>query len=484
MSLLDALLDPVLNYEFMRNGLAAAIIVGVSSAVLSCLLVVRHQALLGDAISHSVLLGVVLGYLAAGTAGVLPGAMLVAVGAGVLITYVERNSPVKLDAVMGVCFTALFALGLAIVSVTRPRGLDLFHVLFGNVLGVSRGDLVLTAVSGVSVVVVVLALFRWFHLWTFDPLMAQATGIRVGALQYLFTALLSATVTAALQAVGLVLVVAMLITPGATALLFVSRLSRMMVVASLVGLISAVTGLYGSFYLDVASGPAIVLVATACFVVALLVAPRRGILVRALRRNRDAQRVQDEDLLKAMLDVPAAGLHPRRTRRLARQGLVTGERGAAVLSDAGRTAALRVMRAHRLVETFSHEAHGAPLHEVHGIADDHEHDLDGAAVEDMARMLGHPGTDPHGHPIPSAAGKLAAIAGRPLTEWTVGVPGQVTMVSDDRHDLLERMCALGILPSVRLVLLGHGPEAQRVRMGGRDLDVPTEIASRIFVSTT
>ena len=286
------LVEPVVSYGFMRAGLLAAVVVGLSASVLSCLLVVRSQALLGDAISHAVLLGVALGYLVAEAAGVFVGALVVAVGTGVLITFIERNSPVKLDAVMGICFTATFALGLAIISVADPRGIDLFHVLFGNVLGVSTEDLVLTAVAGGLVLVALVVLFRPLHLWSFDPVMAQAVGLPVGLLQYVFTGLLSATIVASLQAVGLVLVVAMLITPGATALLLARRLSTMMATAAAVGVVAAVGGLYGSYHLDVASGPAIVLTATLLFALALVAAPRRGLLVVAARRRRVRRRVR------------------------------------------------------------------------------------------------------------------------------------------------------------------------------------------------
>ncbi len=282
----DLVVGPVVQYGFFRAGLVAAAVVGVTSAVLSCLLVVRHQALLGDAISHAVLLGVAVGYLVGQTAGILPGAMAVAVVTGLLITWVERNSPVKLDAVMGIVFTAMFAAGLAVISVAQPRGIDLFHILFGNVLGVSSGDLVLTAVSGGLVLAIVVVLFRPLHLWSFDPLTARAVGLRVDLLEYVFTALLSATIVASLQAVGLLLVIAMLITPGATALLLTTRLRSMMAVAAAVGLVAAVAGLYGSYYVDVASGPAIVLVASACFAVAFLFAPRQGVVARAARRRR------------------------------------------------------------------------------------------------------------------------------------------------------------------------------------------------------
>ena len=263
----DLLIHPVVEYGFMRAGLVAAMTVGVTSAILSCLLVVRGQALLGDAISHAVLLGVVLGYLALGTGGILAGALIVAMLTGAGISYLARYAPFRSDAAMGVVFSAAFALGLAIISVVQPRGIDLFHVLFGNVLGVSGADLILMVATAGAVVGVVIVGFRAFSLWSFDPNLARAMGMRVGLIEYLFAALLSAAIVVSLQTVGIVLAIAMLVTPGATAALLTSRLSTMMAVAAGVGLASATIGLYGSYHLDVASGPAIVLAASGAFAV-------------------------------------------------------------------------------------------------------------------------------------------------------------------------------------------------------------------------
>lgn len=272
--LTELLIDPLTQYGFMRVGLAAAALVGVTSAVLSCLLVVRGEALLGDAISHAVLLGVVIGYLVAGQLGIPLGAMVVAVLTGAAITLVTQVAPFRADTAMGVLFTVTFALGLAIMSVVQPRGIDLFHVLFGNVLGVRTSDLLLTAAIGVCVLAVILGGHRAFQLWAFDPTLARAMGMRTRQMHHLFTALLAATIVASLQTVGLILVIAMLVIPGATAAMVTDRLLTMMVVAAGTGAISAVAGLYGSYYLEVASGPAIVLVAGACFTAVFLVSPR------------------------------------------------------------------------------------------------------------------------------------------------------------------------------------------------------------------
>ena len=228
---------PVLDYGFMRNALAVVVIVGITSSVLSCLLVVRRQALMGDAISHSVLLGVVLGWMLGRHAGIFWGALASGILSGIAITYVERNIRVKLDAAMGVFFTFAFALGLAIISMVRPTGIDLFHVLFGNVLGVGREELALTALCGGLVLGTLCLFYRGFHLWSFDEQMARAAGIPTGLLHYLFIALLSATIVASLQAVGLILVIAMLVTPGATAYLLSNRLGSMMAIAAGIGLL-------------------------------------------------------------------------------------------------------------------------------------------------------------------------------------------------------------------------------------------------------
>ncbi len=281
------LIEPLMTYGFLRSGLVAAVVVGATCAVLSCLLVVRGQALLGDAISHAVLLGVVVGFLVGGEVGILIGAMLVAVLAGSAIAAITRHAPFHADTSMGIVFTVLFALGLAIISVAQPRGIDLFHILFGNVLGVRTADLWLTTLSGVLVIGTVLLGLRAFELWSFDPQLAAAMGMRVGRIEHAFTALLSVAVVASLQTVGLILVVAMLIIPGATGALLARRLRTMLAVAVIVGVTSGVVGLYGSFHLDVASGPAIVLVAGALFALVMVAGPR-GLVVTALTRPREA----------------------------------------------------------------------------------------------------------------------------------------------------------------------------------------------------
>lgn len=282
-AVLEALLEP-LGYGFARAGFVAAVLVGVSGALMSCLLVIRRQALLGDAISHAVLLGVVLGYLAAGNAGVLWGALLVAVGSALVITWIEQHTPVRADAAMGIVLTSAFALGLAIISAVQPRGVDLFHVLFGNLLGIGPADLVTTGVSAAVVVTAIVGGFRTFQAWCFDADAAAAAGMRVDLVHYVFTVVLAAAIVAALQAVGVILVIALLITPGATAQMLTTRLHTMMLVAVACGVIASVGGLYTSLVADVAAGPAIVLLVSLLFAGAVVLAPRQGLVAKLRAR--------------------------------------------------------------------------------------------------------------------------------------------------------------------------------------------------------
>lgn len=491
--------DPLATYGFMRTGVAVAAIVGLTTAVLSCLLVVRRQSLLGDAISHSVLLGVALGWLAAGQVGLFWGALAAGTLTGLAVAYIERNSRIRLDAAMGIVFTTAFALGLAIISVARPRGIDLFHVLFGNVLGVTTADLWLTATSGGIVVGLVLLLFRDFRAWSFDPVMARALGVPTRFLHYLFTALLSAAIVASLQAVGLVLVIAMLVIPGATAYLLVERLATMTAVAAVLGLLAGIGGLYTSFYVDVASGPSMVLTASALFLVVFLAAPRRGLVVRALRRRRAGRRAEREDLLKVVCKADHAGQWPlgpdalaarseldpaalrRGLRSLRRAGLLQRTPAGLGLTDEGRRQGLRLVRTHRLLESYLHDAEGLGIEEIHDEADRLEHDVDAEVIEDIAGTLGSPPVDPHGHPIPSAAGELARVAGRPLSDARPGQRWRIAMVSDDRTDLLRAMAELGVLPGRALTVVAEHDDGLLVELDGAQMEIPELVAARVHV---
>ncbi|MFI6428541.1 metal ABC transporter permease [Promicromonospora sp. NPDC050880] len=282
MSPLDLLLEP-LQYEFMVNALATTVIAAVVCALLSCWLVLVGWSLMGDAVSHAVLPGVVLAYVLGAPFAL--GAVVFGLLAVALIGAVRGTSRVKEDAAIGIVFTTLFALGLVLISVT-PSQTDLNHIIFGNVLGVSGTDLVQIAVLGAITFTVLVVKRRDLTLYAFDPVHAYAVGLSPRFLGALLLGLLALTSVVALQVVGVVLVVAMLIIPGATAYLLTDRFGRMLVLAPALSAVCAVAGIYLSYWLDAASGGLVVLVQGAVFALVYLLAPRHGLLGRRLTARR------------------------------------------------------------------------------------------------------------------------------------------------------------------------------------------------------
>jgi manganese transport system permease protein len=279
---LDLLLEP-LAYDFMVRALLTSVIAAVVCAVLSCWLVLVGWSLMGDAVSHAVLPGVVLAYVVGAPFAL--GAVVFGILAVVLIGAVRAPGRIREDAAIGIVFTTLFALGLVLVSVT-PSQTDLAHIVFGNVLGVSVADLVQVSVLAAVALLVLLAKRRDLTLYAFDPVHAHAIGLSPRVLGALLLGMLALTAVSALQVVGVVLVVALLIIPGATAFLLTERFGRMLVIAPLIGAVAAVVGVYASYWLDVATGGMIVVVLGAVFTVAFLFGPRFGVVPRALAARR------------------------------------------------------------------------------------------------------------------------------------------------------------------------------------------------------
>ena len=276
-NLLQFLLEP-LSYPFMVRGLIAAAMVGIVCALVGTYVVLQGMAFFGDALAHSILPGVAVGYLVSGGARemlfwwALLTAMLAALGIGA----VSKGAQIKEDTAIGIVFVGMFALGIALISTMRSYTVDLVHFLFGDVLGVSQGDLLLTAAFGLLVIVTIIAFYKEFLVISFDPILAETLRLRSNRLRYLLLLLIAVAIVVSLQTVGVALMLGMLITPAATAYLLTRRLLPMMAVAALIGVLSSVAGLYLSYYAGVASGAAIVLVCTAVFAIVALFAPGRG----------------------------------------------------------------------------------------------------------------------------------------------------------------------------------------------------------------
>ena len=270
-----SLLVEPLSHDFMRRALMVSALVGGVCGLLSCYMTLKGWALMGDAVSHAVMPGVVVAYALG-----LPfsiGAFVFGVGSVALIGFVKQKSRVKEDTVIGLVFTGFFALGLVLVSKIKSN-IDLMHILFGSPLGISSSDVKQTFIISMIVIAVLLLFRRDLMLYCFDATHARSIGINTGLLHYMLLSVLSLAAVAGLQTVGIILVVAMLITPGATAYLLTDRFDRMTILAIISSALSSIIGVYISYWSDIETGGSIVLVQTVIFLFAFLFAPRYGIL--------------------------------------------------------------------------------------------------------------------------------------------------------------------------------------------------------------
>ncbi|MGC8874935.1 MAG: metal ABC transporter permease [Chloroflexia bacterium] len=267
------ILEP-LRYGFMQRGLIASLLVGVLCAVVGCYVVLRSMAFLGDALAHAILPGIAVAYLL--KVDLLVGATIAALLVAVGIAAISQRGVIREDTAIGILFAAALSLGVALISRMKSYAVDLTHILFGHVLGVGVRDLWLIGLLGAAVLLMILLLFKEFLVVSFDPVLAATLRLPAGRLRLLLLVLLALTIVVSLQTVGVGLVAAMLVTPAATAHLLTHRLARMMGLAAGLGAFSAVAGLYLSYYGDIPSGPAVVLVATALFLLAFAFAPKHG----------------------------------------------------------------------------------------------------------------------------------------------------------------------------------------------------------------
>lgn len=276
--MINLLIEP-LQFEFMQRSLIVAILVGLICAVVGSYLLVQRLALLGDAISHSVLPGLAIAYWIG--INLFIGAFLSGMLGTTIIAWIRTKSPIKEDAAMGIVLSTFFAAGVTLITlIQKDNKIDLNHFLFGNILGVTWGDVRDTAIIALIVTLVVRLLYKELLFYTFDPEGAQVAGLPVNALNFGLMSLISLTVVASLKAVGVVLVLALLITPGATAYLLVARLNQVMALGAGIGVLSSISGMYLSYWVNLPSGPAIALVAAGFFSLAFLFSPQYGLLTQ------------------------------------------------------------------------------------------------------------------------------------------------------------------------------------------------------------
>lgn len=501
MALHEHFIEPLVFYT---KPFIASIIVGTTCGLIGSFIILRRMALIGDALAHAVLPGVVIGFLVGGKSPLtlFLGAVAAGVLTALLIGFVHRNTRIKEDTAIGVVFTGFFAVGVMMISKLKSVHLDLSCYLFGQPLSVTSADLWLTGSIGTVVLLAVTLFYKQLVITSFDPVMATSIGISAAGVHYFLMTMLSMTVVASLQAVGVVLVVAMLITPGATAYLLTDRMHWMLVLAALVGATSAALGMYLSCWLNLTSGEAMVVVCASLFGLAMLLSPKEGIVVKAFRRMAAARRTALEDHLKHLLGIQV-GDPPLTAEKLAhsanltveaarevllvlqRLGLVTlkGADSEFELTTAGKHKALEIVRAHRLWETYLLDRVGLSWDQLHAEAERIEHVLTPEMVEALDESLARPTTDPHGAPIPRRDTALTRSPIRPLLEMQPGERGVIVRVQDEDAVALRELAALRIQPHTALELVSKDPACSRVviKVDGREHHLGRDVAEHILI---
>jgi len=422
------MLDGVLSFT-ARNVLLGATILGVSGGVLGCFALLRRQSLLGDALAHAALPGVCLAFLLTGSKAPLPlfvGALAAGLAASLVILAAVRWSRIKEDSAIGIVLSVFFGFGIVLLTwiqklpAGNQSGLDKF--LFGQAATLVWEDVRVMAALAALALATVALFYKELKILAFDPDYAASLGLPMGRIEMLLTLLLVTVVVLGLQTVGVVLIVATLVTPAAAARQWTENLGVMIVASAGIGAASGVVGALASASVPrLPTGPVIVIVASAVLVVSLLFAPQRGLAWSRVRERRVTRRIRRENLLKDLYRVGEAegtfarlvpaprlmGLRGQSPARLAASarplvgaGLVERRGDAMRLTEEGRREAARVVRSHRLWELYLTRRLELPSDHVHRDAEAMEHALTPETVAELDRLLGYPPVDPHGRPIP------------------------------------------------------------------------------------
>ncbi|WP_026022997.1 metal ABC transporter permease [Paenisporosarcina sp. TG20] len=275
--------EAIIQYGFLQKALLTSIMVGIICGVIGCFIILRGMALMGDAISHAVLPGVALSYILG--INFFFGAVFTGLITALGIGFISNNSRIKNDVSIGIMFTAAFASGIILITFMKSST-DLYHILFGNVLAVRPSEMLSTLIIGIFVLVCIYVFYKELLVSSFDPTMASAYGLPTKLIHYFLMTLLTLVTVASLQTVGIILVVAMLITPASTAYLLTDRLWVMLYLSAGIGVLSSILGLYFSYTYNLASGATIVLAATVLFILAFLFSPKQGLIWRSIKSAR------------------------------------------------------------------------------------------------------------------------------------------------------------------------------------------------------
>jgi len=266
--------EGLLTYHFLQNAFITAIVIGIVAGAVGCFIILRSMSLMGDAISHAVLPGVAISFILG--INFFIGAIVFGLLSSIIITYIKENSVIKGDTAIGITFSSFLALGIILIGLANSTT-GLFHILFGNILAVQDSDKYMTIIVGLIVLTLITIFFKELLLTSFDPVLAKSMGMRVSFYHYLLMILLTLVAVTAMQSVGTILIVALLITPAATAYLYVKSLRTMLFLSSALGAVASVLGLYIGYTFNIAAGSSIVLTSTFMFLLAFLFSPKQSL---------------------------------------------------------------------------------------------------------------------------------------------------------------------------------------------------------------
>ncbi|MFK8100979.1 MAG: iron chelate uptake ABC transporter family permease subunit [Saprospiraceae bacterium] len=484
--------------EWAMRALIASSQVGIMCGVLGCFIVLRNMALIGDALAHAILPGVVFAFILVGynSLAFFTGSVLAGLFTVIGITWIQHNVKTKNDAAIGIVFTAMFAIGVIGISwISRSEGvhLDLKDFLFGNVLGIKNQDLYL--ISGVLIYVLlsIIVFYRYLFATTFQPVIAETMGISVKFVHYFLMLLLSFAVVASLQTVGVILVVAMLITPAATALLLSDKLNWVLVISGTIGFFSAVLGLLLAIMFETPPGPAMTLTATAFYLLAALLAPKKGLIFRFFRKRKQEQKVQLEDTLKQSLKLHELGMLSfknliarlgyskaqltKHLNTLQTRGLLERNNQQFKLSTLGIDEAQQLVRAHRLWETYLVEKIGLTGEQIHEDAEKYEHLLTEELLDEVDASLGYPSMDPHGSPIPSKKG----LPSFPLSHLDLAKTATIASTQVNEQ-ISSRLWQLGLLPNMTISILKKDETTIQLKANDQHINISSTLARQINIT--
>ena len=490
----------VFSQEWAMRALIASTMVGLMCGVLGCFIVLRNMALIGDALAHAILPGVVFAFMIVGysTLGFFTGAVIAGLITAVVITWIQRNVNTKNDAAIGIVFTAMFSIGVMAISwISRNQAvhLDLKDFLFGNVLGVSNEDLYLTAAITVYVLLSIVVFYRYLFVTTFQEVIAETMGISVNVIHYFLMLLLSFAVVASLRTVGVILVVAMLITPASTALLLSDRLKKVLFISGIVGVISAIVGLLLSIRFETTPGPAMAVTATFIYLVTALLSPKKGLVFRYFRKRKLKEKIQLEDIMKQALKLHeksqlslnslqdkvglSKGILLTHLKNLQTKGFININNQKPQLTQNGINEANRLVRAHRLWETYLVQQMGLTEEQIHEEAEKYEHLLTEELLDEVDQELGYPTIDPHGSPIPAKIGLSPNLS---LYEIAIAQEAKIAVQQLD-STVTNQLWQLGLLPNNVFTIQKKENDFVEILTDGKKIKLPKKLARKINVST-